>query len=99
MKKSTTRVLTGIAILTGVFICGSAPSPANAQESANLPYMNPNLPAQERAIDLVHRMTLAEKASQLVNQALADSTSQDPGLQLLERGAPWRHQQRHHGVS
>jgi beta-glucosidase len=31
--------------------------------------MNPNLPAQERAIDLVHRMTLAEKASQLVNQA------------------------------
>jgi len=31
--------------------------------------MNPNLPAQERAIDLVHRMTIAEKASQLVNQA------------------------------
>jgi beta-glucosidase len=31
--------------------------------------MNPNLPAQERAIDLVHRMTLPEKASQLVNQA------------------------------
>ena len=61
--------MTGIAILTGVFIFSSPPSPANAQESANLPYMNPNLTTQERAIDLVHRMTLAEKASQLVNQA------------------------------
>jgi len=67
--KSATRVMTGLAILTGVFIFSSAPSPANAQEAANLPYMNPNLPAQERAIDLVHRMTLPEKASQLVNQA------------------------------
>jgi len=69
MKKSATRVLTGIAILTGVFIFGFALPHANAQEAENLPYMNPNLPAQERAIDLVHRMTLAEKASQLVNQA------------------------------
>jgi len=69
MKKSATRDLTGIAILTGVFIFGFAPSCSNAQEVTNLPYMNPNLPAQERAIDLVHRMTLPEKASQLVNQA------------------------------
>jgi beta-glucosidase len=69
MKKSATRVLTGIAILTGVFIFGFALPHANAQEAENLPYMNPNLPAQERAIDLVHRMTIAEKASQLVNQA------------------------------
>jgi beta-glucosidase len=32
-------------------------------------YLNPNLPAEQRAADLVHRMTLEEKASQLVNQA------------------------------
>ena len=34
-------------------------------------YTNSNLPAEERAADLVHRMTLEEKASQLVNQARA----------------------------
>jgi beta-glucosidase len=69
MKKNATRDLSGIAILTGLFIFGSALSPANAQETANPPYLNPSLTPQERATDLVHRMTLAEKASQLVNQA------------------------------
>ena len=44
---------------------------AGAQETSTLPYMNPNLPAEARAADLVHRMTLEEKASQLVNQARA----------------------------
>ena len=38
----------------------------------NVPaYLNPRLPAKERAEDLVSRMTLTEKASQLVNQARA----------------------------
>jgi beta-glucosidase len=44
---------------------------ATAQETPKLPYMDPNLPPQERAADLVHRMTLEEKCSQLVNQARA----------------------------
>jgi beta-glucosidase len=42
-----------------------------AQDASNLPYMNPKLSPEQRASDLVHRMTLAEKASQLVNQARA----------------------------
>jgi beta-glucosidase len=42
-----------------------------AQDTSNLPYMNPKLPPEERAADLVHRMTLEEKASQLVNQSRA----------------------------
>src|SRR5215813_10357805 len=42
-----------------------------AQDTSNLPYMNPRLSSEERAADLVHRMTLEEKASQLVNQARA----------------------------
>src|SRR6201993_4478263 len=45
--------------------------PATAQESSSYPYMNPRLTPEERAADLVHRMTLEEKASQLVNQARA----------------------------
>jgi beta-glucosidase len=44
---------------------------ATAQEVSKLPYMNPSLPPEERAADLVHRMTLEQKASQLVNQARA----------------------------
>ena len=44
---------------------------AGAQDNSNLPYMNPKLTSEERAADLVHRMTLEEKASQLVNQARA----------------------------
>ncbi|MGH9542578.1 MAG: glycoside hydrolase family 3 C-terminal domain-containing protein [Terriglobales bacterium] len=42
-----------------------------AQEAAQPPYRNPKLPPAERAADLVHRMTLEEKVSQLVNQARA----------------------------
>ena len=44
---------------------------ALAQDTSNLPYMNTKLQPEERASDLVHRMTLEEKASQLVNQARA----------------------------
>jgi beta-glucosidase len=40
-----------------------------AQQKA--PYLDTNLPPEQRAADLVHRMTLEEKASQLVNQARA----------------------------
>jgi beta-glucosidase len=42
---------------------------AGAQDRPKPPYLNPALPAAERAADLVHRMTLEEKASQLVNQS------------------------------
>lgn len=42
-----------------------------AQDTSNLPYMNPKLSPRERAADLVRRMTLEEKASQLVNQTRA----------------------------
>ncbi len=44
---------------------------AGAQDASTLPYMNPNLSPEQRARDLVSRMTLEEKASQLVNQARA----------------------------
>jgi beta-glucosidase len=40
----------------------------DAQQPA---YLDPSLPVAQRAADLVHRMTLEEKASQLVNQARA----------------------------
>ncbi len=56
-------LITIVALATG----GSA----HAQDTAKLPYLNTSLAPQERAADLVHRMTLEEKASQLINQARA----------------------------
>jgi beta-glucosidase len=51
-------------------LCGVVWS-AGAQTAPKPAYLDPNLPAEQRAADLVHRMTLDEKATQLVNQARA----------------------------
>ena len=37
----------------------------------SLPYLDPSLPAEQRAADLVHRMTVEEKVTQLTNQSRA----------------------------
>ena len=55
-------------VITAVIFIGSV---AMAQDTSSLPYLNPKLSPEERAADLIHRMTLDEKASQLVNQARA----------------------------
>ena len=44
---------------------------AGAQQAPRPAYLDPALPPEQRAADLVHRMTLEEKATQLVNQARA----------------------------
>jgi beta-glucosidase len=44
---------------------------AGAQDAQKPAYLDPSQPAEQRAADLVGRMTLEEKASQLVNQARA----------------------------
>src|SRR6266567_1393108 len=65
MTKLGTRLLAMVAALAGI-TCGAV-----AQDAAKPVYLDPSLPAEQRAADLVHRMTLEEKASQLVNQARA----------------------------
>ena len=55
-----------LSLIAAVIVLGCT---ATAQDTSKLPYMNPKLSPEERAADLVHRMTLQEKASQLVNQA------------------------------
>ena len=42
-----------------------------SQSSGQPAYLNPALPAEQRAADLVHRMTVEEKVTQLVNQSRA----------------------------
>jgi beta-glucosidase len=44
---------------------------ASAQDAPKPSYLDTNLPPEKRAADLVSRMTLEEKATQLVNQARA----------------------------
>src|SRR3569833_3658524 len=44
---------------------------AGAQDSQKSPFLDTNLSPEQRAEDIVHRMTLEEKASQLVNQSRA----------------------------
>jgi len=61
----------GIVACTGMILFGSILQPAVAQDTAKLPYMNPSLPPEQRAADLVHRMTLAEKATQMQNSSAA----------------------------
>ena len=68
------------AILFVAFF-GSAAQPSAAQAttpSGTPPYLNPSQPINVRVDDLISRMTLEEKASQLVNQARAIPRLQVP---------------------
>jgi beta-glucosidase len=56
-------------IAVGLVLCGALW--AAAQEPAKPAYLDPSLPAEKRAADLVGRLTLEEKLTQLVNQSRA----------------------------
>ena len=62
------RVLLCVPVLMCAAITAGA---ANAKNQAKPAYRNPALPPAERAADLVRRMTLEEKASELVNHSRA----------------------------
>jgi beta-glucosidase len=64
MKTPTSRFLISLFAL----LIGSTLYAQNAEQPA---YLNPGLPPKQRAADLVHRMTIEEKVTQLVNQARA----------------------------
>ena len=84
MKIRMTRVVAGLVAWTGSLFLGSFMQFAVAQDTANLPYMNTNLSAEQRAADLVHRMTLAEKASQMLNQIRRSSAAQRSCVPMVE---------------
>ena len=55
-----------------MFLFGNAlATPQTTSEQIQPAYLNPSLPVEQRVDDLISRMTLEEKASQLVNQARA----------------------------
>ena len=64
------------AVILALSICFLASSPAcltpaYAQSPKPLPYLDPALPVEQRAADLVSRMTLQEKVSEMLNSSAA----------------------------
>ena len=71
MKYRVTRIVDCIVDCAAALLLVSALQNVVAQEAAQLPYLNPDLSPEQRATDLVHRMTLAEKATQMQNNSAA----------------------------
>jgi beta-glucosidase len=67
-----------VAVVLAGFAIGSSRVIAQDASADKPPYLNPSLPIDKRVDDLVGRMTLEEKASQLVNQARAIPRLQVP---------------------
>ena len=65
------RVRTPTLLIAIIVLAAFRSVAQTAAPSGTPPYLNPSLPLSERVDDLVSRMTLEEKASQLVNQARA----------------------------
>jgi len=69
-------VLITVAIVLGLYLISEARDKTTAiqtrkAEPAQLPFMNPDLSPEERGADVVRRLTLEEKVSQLMNDAPA----------------------------
>ncbi len=81
MKHRVRRVFQLTATCLGTLLFVFAADAAAAQDAANLPYMNPQLSPEQRATDLVRRMTLAEKATQMQNNSAAVPRLKIPAYQ------------------
>ena len=71
MKNHIVCIAASLTLFGGMLLPTAPARQAMAQEASTPAYLNTALPPEVRARDLVHRMTLEEKASQLVNQARA----------------------------
>jgi beta-glucosidase len=71
MNESLMRLVTVLITCAAILVSAAVAPRVLAQEVSAPPYLNPALPPETRATDLIQRMTLEEKASQLINQARA----------------------------
>src|SRR5947209_18092478 len=81
MKTHVTRIVECMLACAGVLLCGSGTKKAAAQEPETPPYLNPQLAPEQRATDLVQRMSLAEKATQMQNNSAAVPRLKVPAYQ------------------
>src|SRR5215475_671712 len=76
---STRRIRIVLSYAVSIFVLAVANGAAQAApDSGKPPYLDPSKPIPVRVDDLISRMTLEEKASQLVNQARAIPRLQVP---------------------
>ncbi len=75
--KSRFAVIVLVVLTVGGWGCSGAFG-QDGKTGATPAYLNPALPIEQRVDDLISRMTLEEKASQLVNQARAIPRLQVP---------------------
>ena len=61
--------LTSVVLASGLFLTACASAALAQSAPANAPYLDPKLPIEQRVDDLISRMTVEEKASQLENSA------------------------------
>ncbi len=71
MNKCKMQTMQGVLLGSGSLFLALAVQPAIAQGGATPAYLDTNLAPEQRATDLVHRMTLAEKATQMQNNSAA----------------------------
>jgi beta-glucosidase len=81
MKRRIMRKIGRIVVCLGALLLGSTVQNADAQEPENPAYLNTQLSPEQRATDLVRRMTLAEKASQMQNNSAAIPRLKVPAYQ------------------
>ncbi len=81
MKRRIMRTIEWVVICAGALFLGVSLQNAVAQEAENPAYLNPQLSPEQRATDLVRRMTLAEKASQMQNNSAAVPRLKVPAYQ------------------
>src|SRR3989441_1854716 len=67
MKTNRVVILCGLLLLTGAAV----KLPVGNSQTSAPPYQNPSLPIERRVDDLISRMTLEEKISQMMNGAAA----------------------------
>jgi beta-glucosidase len=71
MSKCMTRMMQRFVLGAVSFFFALAVQPAVAQGATTPRYLDTNLTPEQRSADLVHRMTLAEKASEMQNNSAA----------------------------
>jgi beta-glucosidase len=71
MSRYMTQMMQRFVLGAGTFFFALSARTAVAQGAATPGYLDTNLTPEQRAADLVHRMTLAEKATQMQNNSAA----------------------------
>ena len=71
MSRDMTQIMQRFVLEAGTLLFVLVLETAVAQGAATPGYLDTNLTPEQRAADLVHRMTLAEKATQMQNNSAA----------------------------